>query len=705
MKKKTESLKPIRSDDGTWLNISGFRGPALYFIKNGYYCPHPYNTPAWYDYWAEQRKRCIEGYSIGKDKITGAHYFYLNFCPIKLAEKGKSNIAKKLHTFPHFWDGDYNYFWCREIAKYGLEKDGERKSDGELKKRFDDLGLHVKIKKENLRGGFNFIVGKARRRGYSYKSASIAVRNYFTIPKSITILNAYERKYLSPNGIFSIAKDYINHINEHTGWTTPSDVVNKADHIKASYISYVNDVKTEKGLKSEIIATTCNDNADANRGKDAEDIFIEEAGTFGTPGLLKDLYAASQDCVQAGSYKTGMITIFGTSGDMEGGTMDYADMHTKPSAFGLLPCYNIWDEGFADTECGFFHPINWNMEGFYDNQGNSDLEGGKKYELDSREKLKENGASSRELQQKMQQKSLGPVEAFGNISVNNFPIVELKRQLAIVKAKKLQEVKGTPVEFYVQTEGKKRSVKAKAILNGKANPITELKPLVDKRGCPVIYEHPIEDAPRGLYKIGYDPVRQDEGSSLAAIIVYKGFCKGNMHHHIIVAEYIGRLESTDDLDRIAGYFADFYNTTIMYENEVPGVKNFFYRTKRLDLLAVQPDSVISKNIKFSRVSRIYGCHMTSQLKDAGERYVKDWLLTELNFDENGSIVRPIDYIYSIRLLEELISYNRKGNFDLISALFMCMFQVQEEEIGKEYSNKKNIEASKSIDDFYKNMYV
>ena len=36
-----------------------------------------------------------------------------------------------------------------------------------------------------------------------------------------------------------------------------------------------------------------------------------------------------------------MITIFGTSGDMEGGTADYADMFSRPEAFGLLPFQNI----------------------------------------------------------------------------------------------------------------------------------------------------------------------------------------------------------------------------------------------------------------------------------------------------------------------------------------------------------------------------
>ena len=96
--------------------------------------------------------------------------------------------------------------------------------------------------------------------------------------------------------------------------------------------------------------------------------------------------------------------------------------------------------------------------------------------------------------------------------------------------------------------------------------------------------------------------------------------------------------------------------------------------------------------------------MNAQLKDAGERYVKSWLLDTLDYDENGNPIRTIDRIYSVRLLEELIAYNRKGNFDLVSSLFMCMFQVQEDELGKEYDEKKEHKTAKQllsmIDDMY-----
>ena len=711
---KDGKLDSIRNANGQWINTEVFREPARHFQKHGYYVADPHGSPAWFEYWSEQRRRCMKGFSVGGAKITGAHYFYLNFCPIMKVEDMFAKKSKKVKDFPDFWDGDYNYFWVREIAKEGVfsASDDDNAKEAvlqlddvaqavELKSLFEGLNLEVKIKTDYLRGGFNIIVGKSRRKGYSYKSAAVASNNYFTKPNSLTIFGAYEKKFLYPKGLFTMAANNIHFINEHSGWSMPSDVIQKQDHVKASYIQVKDGIKIEKGFKSELVALTFKDNPDAARGKDAEDIFFEESGAFGTPGLLKQSYVATQDCVMAGAIKTGMITIFGTSGDMEGGTADYADMFSRPQAFGLLPFQNIWDEGEEDSETGFFHPFNWNTEGFYDKQGNSDAEAARKLEKRDREVLIKNGATSTEIQKRMQEKPLGPAEAFATVSLNNFPVVELRRQLRRVKSKNWQETKGTPVEL--SRDG--GVVKAKPILDGSVAPITSLySSPVDKRGCPVIYEQPIPDAPRGMYKIGYDPVRQDLGSSLCAMVVYKGVHKGSYNSQILVAEYIGRHEDTDNNDRVAELLADLYNTTIMHENEVTGVKNYFRRIKRLNLLAAQPDAVISKNIQKSKVSRVYGCHMNLQLKDAAERYTKTWLLTVLDYDENGNPVTVIDKIYSIRMLEELISYNRKGNYDLCSALFMCMFQVQEESLDKEYDKPYENKNMKKLVSMMGNMY-
>jgi hypothetical protein len=96
--------------------------------------------------------------------------------------------------------------------------------------------------------------------------------------------------------------------------------------------------------------------------------------------------------------------------------------------------------------------------------------------------------------------------------------------------------------------------------------------------------------------------------------------------------------------------------------------------------------------------------MTVALKDAGERYIKTWLLSVIDYDEHGDPVTVIDRLYSRRLLEELINYNRKGNFDLVSSLIMCMFQVQEEQLGKEYTDEDEYSTAKKLVSRIGNMY-
>ena len=149
--------------------------------------------------------------------------------------------------------------------------------------------------------------------------------------------------------------------------------------------------------------------------------------------------------------------------------------------------------------------------------------------------------------------------------------------------------------------------------------------------------------------------------------------------------------------------AEFYNAEIMHENEVTSVKSYFMNHKLLHLLAMQPDAVISKNVKKSKVSRVYGIHMNQQLKDAGEKYIKRWLLVQRDTDEDGNKILNLETIYDTGLLEELINYNRKGNFDRVMSFMMLMFQIEEEELDKEYGNEINENLSDLLE-FHKFLF-
>ena len=69
-------MSTVRDNSGKWLNTSVFRKAGETFMKNGYYCPDPYGSPAWYEFWKEERRRCLKGYEVDGHKITGNYYFF-----------------------------------------------------------------------------------------------------------------------------------------------------------------------------------------------------------------------------------------------------------------------------------------------------------------------------------------------------------------------------------------------------------------------------------------------------------------------------------------------------------------------------------------------------------------------------------------------------------------------------------------------------
>jgi len=522
----------VRTKDGKWINSNVFRQEALRFTKYGYFCSDYWGTAGWIDYWEEQLNRCKNGFEVQGHRITGHHYMYLNFCQIQVVEmlEGKK-ASRKRTTFPDFWDGDYDYFWSLEIARNGIEKD-------ELEK----LNLGVTPHPDFLMGGFHMIVGKSRRKGYSYKNGAISANYYNTERRAQVIIGASEKKFLYPKGTMGMTSDYLNFINEFTGWRKSRDYVDKQDHRKASFKKKINGVDIEAGYQSEVFALTFKDNSDAARGKDGILVLLEEAGAFPN---LKDSFAAIKPALTAGKYITGQIIIFGTGGDMEAGTVDFADMFYNPLAYGIMPFVNTWDDNAEDTVCGFFHPVTKNLEGFYDLQGNSNIEEALEFENGRRKVILESSSNTTAYQQHCQEFALKPSEAFLTVSTNDFPIVELRAQLNRVIREKLMLIKGTPVTLRRNPDSGK--IIAEPDLVNKLNPIIHYKvKQKDLMSCPIIFEFP-SNPPKGLYKIGYDPYRQDQttGVSLAAVYVYKTVQRGNSTRNIIVAQYVGRPQTSD----------------------------------------------------------------------------------------------------------------------------------------------------------------
>ena len=62
-----------------FVNTNEFRREGNKFLKYGLYCGDPVGSAPYYEYWSEQLRRCRDGFSVGGTRVTGHHYFYMNF--------------------------------------------------------------------------------------------------------------------------------------------------------------------------------------------------------------------------------------------------------------------------------------------------------------------------------------------------------------------------------------------------------------------------------------------------------------------------------------------------------------------------------------------------------------------------------------------------------------------------------------------------
>lgn len=708
-------MNAIRNSDGIFINTQVFREEALHFMKYGYYCAAPQGSTEWIEYWEEQERRCKQGYSVGGVKITGNHYFYLNFNPILLLDDSKfiggvtkgetrrNKSARKKKDFPNFWDGDYHYYHCRDIARNGISKE-------ELIK----LNLHNPPLE--LDGGLHMIVAKARRKGFSYKNASCCVSNFTFVPDSLSIVGAFDSKYLYPKGTMAMCNSYIDFINANTAWRKKREYVDKVHHKRNSYKEVLEGTPIEKGFMSEIMALTFKDNPDAARGKDALDVLFEEAGKF--PNLIDSL-KATRPALEDGAYTTGQINIFGTgssSDDKETDWEDFSEIFYNPKTHNMLSFNNIWDEEDISDTCSYFFPDMQNLVGFIDEQGNSYKEDAFNHELKIRENLlKESKTGTDVLNGRFQEHPNKPSEAFLVTGSNYFDKVKLTaHRNKCIKNDNWKKV-ARPVILFRKSDGKVnyRNLSPEE-LNTKL-PILDWKPKIkDISGVVMMVEEPNTDAEVGTYKGGYDPYREDQtltSPSIGSTYIHKASNSFSYMGDIIVAWYNGRPESTDEYHKTQCMLLELYNCSMMHENAVIGVRNWYRRNKKLTYLSKQPDEVIKLIVSNSKVARSYGIHMTRDIKIAGLNYIKKWLEKVVDYRDDGTEILNLNRIFDIALLEELIKYNfqkditKKANYDRIMALMMVMFQLETDDLNKEYKNKEDVKKSEKIAILAKNQFI
>ena len=635
------------------------------YLEKGFYTDAIPGTREYYDYWDGEKEKCLDGYL----DITGYHYFYLNFCPIDRVVddvmKDGTKIARRERTFPAFYDGDHEYFHAINRAR-----------------------------KENK----HMVVLKARRKGFSYKAGSMLARNYFHIRNSKNYVFASQKEYLIGDGLLSKAWEFLSFIDDNTAWTQPR--LRDREMFKMSgYKKNVNGADVELGMKTQIIGVSLKDNPDKVRGKAGDLVFFEEAGSFG--GLLK-AWEVAMPTMRQGSKTLGTMIAFGTGGEEGSGFDGMDELFYHPDSYDCLSFANNWDPGAMGTVCGYFVPIEQNLDGFIDEDGNSLRGEAKQHEEKQREKKK--GANDpKALDQYTAEHPFTPQEATLQVTANLFDVTSLKEQYNKIKVHGL-ESEGTAGIMYHDKDGKTNFRPSES-----ATPVYKFPHRKGDKtiGAVVVYESPYKtkegEVPHNLYLVCHDPYAQSKSvsnESLGAAYVIKRPNNLSKPDDIIVASYVGRPQTQDEYNRNLFMLAEYYNAKIGFENDRGELIAYAKRYRKLHKLQEEFEMLDKRELRSRNVRRQYGMHMTEQRKRQGELYIRDWLITPRHTDADGNTQLNLHKIYDSALLQELIKFNHKGNFDRVMAFMVGMYHT------RELYNREVVEIidDRSADQWFNSIY-
>lgn len=269
-------------------NSDKFRQAAIFFKEHGTYTLAPPGTTDYIKYWDEETNRCLYGYvAPDGDAISGYNYFYLNYSPImKLSEVeytdrygNKRTRRERILEFPNFWDYDYYYFNAIEEA--------------------ETQGKHL-------------VVLKSRQRGYSFKGASMLVRNYELIPGSKSFAVASEQKFLIGDGLLTKAWQIMDFIDKNTAWSKQRLTSTRMERVSGFKITDEFGKQTEQGYLSSITGITLKNDPERLRGTRGKLVLFEEGGKFPN---LETAWRVEQPAVETDDgVAFGLLIAFGTGG-------------------------------------------------------------------------------------------------------------------------------------------------------------------------------------------------------------------------------------------------------------------------------------------------------------------------------------------------------------------------------------------------------
>lgn len=490
---------------------------------------------------------------------------------------------------------------------------------------------------------------------------------------------------------------------ETMGVMSPANEKNAWRH---QYKIKVNGVWKNKGTRTKIIHQSYDGNPEVFVGQRFILLLEDELGL--NSNLLDS--AKADETTMIMKNKMGITFKSGTGGNIEK-IQQSKTLFYDPDGYGYMRFDDPWEH--AQRGIGMFIPAYYTDSSFRDENGNQDIEAAYEQEMHERSKRAE-ADNTIALDGYMVARPLVPSEMFLAPETNIFPISLIREHKADIEHRRVWE--SITSQGYLEYESKEELTVKWVNYKDKYRPAINKYDLKEYdgniSGTIVIYEHPVDNIPdpqikSSLYKIGYDPVRDDfGGTSLASIKVYKGVTAGGWNQGLqstVVAEYYGREQLVEDMHEIAIKLAMYYNAKILPETNIPDFLRYCKRRRKIHLLQPVPYDAISKKLHNPSRKYDYGMPMKSkELIIQGEQLLRQWLLEKRGHDKDGKPIYNLHHLYSLRLLDELCMYDRERNTDGISAMFLIMFWIYQETLVPIEQKTKAQKRSK-INEYFKEL--
>lgn len=405
---------------------------------------------------------------------------------------------------------------------------------------------------------------------------------------------------------------------------------------------------------------------------------------IGLSPYLEIIWGANEN-VKRRDFRDGSEFMAGTGGEIAK-AIGCKKLFTAPRGYHIVAYPDLTENSGKEVAC--FIPAYMATTKYKDHLGNTKYEVAFSATMQTREHILKNGGIQAYTEH-IQNNPITWTEMFLESNSTYMPVEYARQTLSTLMSTGEHLIYGKPGHFEY-TDATKKQVAWKRDVNRIYNPIrtNDLYTLQGRlEGDIVIYEHPFDDLPspvyrNSLYKITYDPLKDDgTGPSLGAIIVWKGLpsvLRPNERSWTIVATYYGRRDNVDQIHEIAYQLGLYYNAKILFEVNVGSVATWFRLMNAFHMLQPCPLAAM-KSLLVNPTSKYkVGIHMSKELIINSEPLVRKLCTTPLAVDSNGNQVVIIHNFLCTFMLEQIIAYNRKDNFDGIRCLMMLVVWLEEE---------------------------